>query len=794
MRCIIFTLLLPVFLSLQTFAQKSLKGKVFDAGSNAPLFGATITISGKSATTTDKDGVFFFDCSRSTEITVTYIGYEPHKTIIKNCNDELKIGLVHSSNSLNEIEITATSNLNKSILYQPASITKLSTVELKRGTGLFLDDAINSNVPGVTMQRRSISGGQQLNIRGYGNGVRGTNGLNSNFDMQGAKVYLNNIPITDAEGITVLDDIDFNSIGNIEVTKGPAGTIYGLAIAGVVNLNTIKPEKGKRSIGQDVLAGSYGLQRYTTHLQIGGERSSLLVNYGHQKSDGFVNHTASRKDFINVAADFQPNDKQTVSTYFGYSNSYDQRAGESTLDQYQKLDYSGNPNYIKNNAHSEVISFRAGISHTYAFTNSVSNTTTVFGSGVTNTASSAGGWTDKTPVNYGIRSTLNTRFALNKRFSISGITGIETQRQNAQTIGYAMVADSTNLAGYNRIGATRSNQYTISKTTSLFTEWTLAFPHEFSVTAGIGMSNMNLELNDRFFVATSRLPSKYATSYTGMFSPHLALNKVFSKQFSVYASYSKGYKAPVSSYFYIPTTGAINRGLKPEIGNQYEVGTKGALMNDKLTYQVALFDAIFSDKMMAVAVPLSGSTTTTAYTYIANGGKQDDKGVEVLLKFTALHSDNGVFTTISPFANFTYSDFKYDNYSFQALNATRSAAVVTDYNGKAVAGVSPVTANVGVDFVLNYGFYANIMYMYKDKMPITSDGLYKTTSYSLLNAKAGIRLAVAKHFDFDAYFGANNIAGTQYSYMVFVNQLPDAYIPAPNKVNYFGGINLQYNF
>jgi iron complex outermembrane recepter protein len=34
----------------------------------------------------------------------------------------------------------------------------------------------------------------------------------------------------------------------------------------------------------------------------------------------------------------------------------------------------------------------------------------------------------------------------------------------------------------------------------------------------------------------------------------------------------------------------------------------------------------------------------------------------------------------------------------------------------------------------------------------------------------------------------------QYYMMVFLNQLPDAYIPAPNKINYFGGISLKYRF
>jgi iron complex outermembrane receptor protein len=62
-----------------------------------------------------------------------------------------------------------------------------------------------------------------------------------------------------------------------------------------------------------------------------------------------------------------------------------------------------------------------------------------------------------------------------------------------------------------------------------------------------------------------------------MVSPHFAINKIFKKGFSVYAAYSTGYKAPVSSYFFITTpqigsgtppaayaTGKVNGVLKPE--------------------------------------------------------------------------------------------------------------------------------------------------------------------------------------------------------------------------------------
>ncbi|MBL0308374.1 MAG: TonB-dependent receptor [Bacteroidetes bacterium] len=799
----IYLIGIAMMLAYISFAQSTqLKGKVVDASNNMPLSEATIQISATEGTTSDKEGFFYITCRESMEITVSYLGYEPHKEVVKNCEDELTVYLTTSGKNLNTVEVTATSGTNKSVLYQPSSIAKLSTVEIKRSTGLFMDDAINTNIPGVFMERRTVSAGQQFNIRGYGNGARGTNGVNSNFDGQGYKVYLNGIPITDAEGITLMDDIDFGSIGNVEVVKGPAGSLYGQAIAGVVNLKTIKPEPRKVSIGQDVMLGTYGLQRYTTHLQVGTEKASLLVNYGKQLYSGFMPHTKSNKDFVNAIGEFTPNKRQTVGFYFGYSKSYDERNGELTTLQYDTLDYSGNPRYVKNNAHSNVNSFRAGISHTYNFHKTVSNTTSIFGTGVFSDVSSAGGWTDKSAFNYGFRSSFDTKFDLGKKFGLSGVTGVEAQMQNAQTLGYPMVADSFNLTGYNIIGALRSDQYTVTKTLAAFTEWTLAMPFDISLTAGLGYSAMGIELNDRFYSINNnnpsnpnvvRQPSKYKASYNKMFSPHVALNKVFSKEFSVYASFSRGYKAPVSSYFFIPVTGQVVTGLKPELGTQYELGTKGSTWKKRINYQLAVFYATFADKMTTVAVP-DETNTATSYVYVTNGGQQNNLGLEALIRVTAYESNKGFVQSLTPFANLAYSYFRYGDFKYQQLSADKKSVVEVDYSKNSVAGVPPVTFNAGLDFYTKPGLYANITYSFRDAIFYTSDNANRTSSYHLLNAKIGFQRVFAKHYGIEAYVGANNITSSHYYQMVFLNQLPDAYLPAPRKVNFFGGVNLKYIF
>ncbi|MEI6312006.1 MAG: TonB-dependent receptor [Bacteroidota bacterium] len=801
MKKIIIYLFSLISFSTLIAQSNHISGKVIDAESNTPLSNVTITIAGTKQLATDKEGVFTADCNGdSVLISISYLGYNSYQGKI-SCGSNINIPLTIAADNLNTVEIVATSNPNKVLLYQPVSISKLGETEIKRGAGILMDDAINTNIPGVSMERRTFSAGQQFNIRGYGNGARGTNGINSNFDGQGYKVYLNGIPVTDAEGITLMDDIDFGSIGHVEVVKGPSGTLYGQAIAGVVNLQTKKAEPGKISIGQDVLGGSYGLQRYTTHLSIGKEKSSFMANYGKQKYDGFMPHTRSNKDFVNLFGEFTPNQRQTISVYFGYSNSYDQRNGEITKEAWDSVDYSGNPSYIKNNAHSNVMSFRTGVSHTYKFDEHVSNTTTFFGTGLLSNVSSAGGWTDKSALNYGLRSTFNTRFTLGKGFELSGITGVEIQMQNAQILGYPMITDSFNPTGYNIIGNLRSNLYTVSKSAAAFTEWTIEMPLDFSLTAGFGWSGLGIELNDRFFVASNNnpsnpnaihKPSQYKNSFNNMFSPHIALNKVFSKHVSIYASYSKGFKAPVSSYFYIPLTGQVLTGLKPEIGTQFEIGTKGTLVNERINYQFAVFYAMYANKMTTIAVP-NATNTATSYVYVANAGKQNNLGVEIAVRAIAYQSKNFI-KAITPFANLAYSHFRYGTFKYQQLSADKKSTVEVDFSNKIVAGVPPITVNVGFDITTKPGLYFNMTYSYKDRMYYTSDNKNITGNYNLLNTKIGYSHEFVNHLGLDIFFGVNNITQHQNYAMVFLNQTPDVYLPAPNKANFFGGINLKYIF
>lgn len=792
---------LVAFAALNSLSySQTISGTVVDVNTQIPIENATIKTSNNQEVKTNTKGQYTINCSENLTVSAYVIGYSVQHQIIEKCNGELNFSMLEQFQDLQTVQVIETSVQKNQLLDQPASIVRISEGEINRGTGLFVMYAVNTNTPGVTMQSRTSTGGQQFNIRGYGNGIRGTKGVSSNFNGQGTKVYLNGIPVTNAEGETVMDDIDFGSISNVEILKGPSGTIYGNAIAGVVNLQSRKATTGETSLNQQILVGSDGLLRSTTTFAVGTKKASYLINYGHTGYDGFMPHTATSKNFVNMTGDFTISDKQTITSYIGYSAGYDQRNGEITVEEYDSLNYGGNPSYINNNAHSAAQTFRAGIGHTYEMSPWLSNTTSLFGSNQFLDFSSAGGWGDKSSVSFGVRSTFNTHFEFSDDVQLSGITGVEWQKTSTLSNSYGMSTDSTNLGGYNAITSLKSIADLDNTALNVFSQWTLTLPLEFSLTAGIGYNQMDMTYEDRLWGFSNNFPSSttpksYSATYNDMLSPTIGLTKQFSRNVSVYGSFSSTYKAPMSSYFYIPQTGEVNTGLKPEKGTQIELGTKGSLLNNKLFYTLAVYNTKFTDKMTAITVQ-NPSNTATLYSYIVNGGTVNNNGIEAVIKYEAIKSRDKFVTSLRPFVNATYSSAKYEDYRFEKVgtgSSNQDTTFVADYSGQTVAGIPPLAINAGIDIETKIGLYGNVVFNYRDAVYFTSDGEHLADPYSILSSKIGFRREI-KRFSLDVYAGVTNLTGTQYYNMVFVNQLPDAYIPSNPDANFFGGLSVKYSF
>ena len=149
--------------------------------------------------------------------------------------DEVVVKAYASDRALNEV---------------PAAVALIDAKELNRFNNTSFLPAFNT-VPGVRMEERS-PGSYRLSIRG--------STLRSPFGVRNVKVYWNGLPLTDGGGNTYLNSLDFNSINNAEIIKGPGASLYGAGTGGVVLLSSQLKREPKINFG--FMGGSYGLSRF----------------------------------------------------------------------------------------------------------------------------------------------------------------------------------------------------------------------------------------------------------------------------------------------------------------------------------------------------------------------------------------------------------------------------------------------------------------------------------------------------------------------------------------------------
>src|SRR5688572_16071529 len=185
--------------------------------------------------------------------------------------------LTPSSDTLTIQEVTITAYPAEHALFlSPASAGVLGKEQLLFQQNNSLVAAMNT-IPGVRMEERS-PGSYRLSIRG--------SLLRSPFGIRNVKIYMDDMPLTDAGGNSYLNLADPGAIRGIEVLKGPDGSLFGANSGGVVLLHPFAAgDTSNVSLG--LQGGSYGAlqQRAGWDAQFG--RFSSHIYQAWQQADGY---------------------------------------------------------------------------------------------------------------------------------------------------------------------------------------------------------------------------------------------------------------------------------------------------------------------------------------------------------------------------------------------------------------------------------------------------------------------------------------------------------------------------
>lgn len=659
---------------------------------------------------------------------------------------------------------------------------ELTTTDLSRFDGVGLLEAINT-LPGVFMQTRTPFGGARITLRGY---YPSTSGNSPNSNGLGYQVFLNGIPITDATGTTVLDDVDYSTLGKVEVIKGPNSSRYGSFIGGTVNLMTAQPPVGD-VFSQQILSGTDNMLRTNTTYSHATDGSDFVINYGHQGYNGFRQNDFSGKEYLRVSGDFKATGNQNISTYFSYNRSNDGLAGEiDTSDFYGRRAVS-DANYLANNSHIAVTSYFAGVADRIQISNSLSNQSSVFGSGRVEDQPFAHGLTDVNQVNFGARSAFDWN-GMWGSVPVTGSFGGMIQQSNLTSNGVFI----TPAPPYPERPSDSQN-YAVNG--SLYTEWTFSLPDQWLLGVGASLNTAdfatrNMLKSNQVFDTTSTINK----AFSGVFLPRASLQKSFGNDWSLYATYSTGFAPPLLSQI-ISNNGAVDTSLKPERATQYELGVQGSWFDHRLSSQLTWFDLDNTNKLV--------SQTVSSVTSTINAGEQKNQGFEFTTSWLALNNKDMALSLLRPWISYTYTDAKYVSFFSDANNT----AATVNFSGNQVARVPKTMYSIGLDAATNVGFYFNSTYQYVDKVPVTFDNSTWMKSYSLLDAKVGYKTTFGAHYTLDAFVGGTNLGGSTYYNAIFVGpnfkglaQGPDGgtgdgyILPAPYAAQYYMNLKISYKF
>ncbi len=676
------------------------------------------------------------------------------------------------------------------------STETLGSYEINRNNSAFIEQSLNT-LSGVQVNKRTNLGSQQVIVRGYGNDQKSAN--------WGVKFYLNNVPITSADNTTTLDGIDFSLINNIEVIKGPAGTMFGSGVGGVIRFY-MRPETQKGvTLSQKLVGGSFKLLQTATRVDAVGDNYSVMFNYGHIQSDGYRPRGTSLRNDYSFLGNFKLNSKQNITVYASQNYSFEGTPGQISYEDYYNGYDPGNLAYAKKNSNTKLKSTRASVNHDWQILPNLSNNTSIFYFNLDSEHTSAGSFENETIPNYGLRSVFNLKNNLNENFSNEVELGAELMMSQGLATKYKFTG--TNANNPLEVKPLSSGYYfkTFNQALNYFAVDRITYkPWYLTLIAGVSANNTMYERTD-LLAMQGLIPGynkdfSFDKKFETVFMPHIALQKTYKKQiFNL--SYSEGYNSPTSASSFNDGLQKASDDLQPERAKMWDFSVQGLLANTRFDYQVSLFRINVTNKLSK----LSGSdVNNNPYTYFANTGSQRNQGFEVSLGYV-YNNDKAFIKTIRPFMNLSIYDFRYTN--FRGL--ARDTYGVYDH--KNVVGVPRSKYAIGLDINTQIGLYLNNTFTYLGDVYADFENANRVKGFTQYNAKLGYKKSLGK-FELDIFVAGNNLTSQiNYTYLFIGNSIGDSdkgsnypsttdpmkkadVTPGSKNAYFFGGLNIKYHF
>jgi len=745
-------------------SQHKIQGKIVDSDTNNVLANVMISdLNSKAITTANKLGQFTLNTYGTYRF--SKVGYKD-KTITVNSEAFLIIQLTLKPSELNEVIVSA-NQIPKALKHTVTTLDILSKKDIDRGNDFNISQVLN-RTPGVFVQSGALNT-NRFTIRGIGS--------RNLFGTSNIRAYFKDIPLTDGSGSTTIEDFELGAISRIEILKGGTSSIYGAGLGGTIHLTPQNAYLNETSFNSQLTIGSFGSVKGTINLNYGSEKNSYRAVYSNTHSDGYRDNNTYNRQTFTVNTNHYINDTNDITILASFS------------DLKAFIPSSLNETTFRNNPTAAAFTWgRAqgfedtqrgllGVTWNHQYHEKLKQILSVFGSFRNGYEPRPFNILEENTLAYGISSRLLGNIRLfNKPTDYT--VGFEYFRDRYRSKTFENLFKDfpigTGSVQGERLSDFNEDRYYYN----VFFEANYKLSQKTTFVLGLNFNQTSYDLQDRFPVSENNPNQSGSFDFNSILSPKIGVSHQINDHISLYGSVSQGF-SPLSLEDTLLPNGQINNDLKPEIGWNYEIGTRGILLNKKLRFNLALYRLDIRNLLVARRV------TEDQFIGI-NAGKTQHNGLELGVNY---HLVNTKKIQLDAFLNTTLNDFTFKEFIDEN----------NDFSGNDLTGVPSEVVNAGLDINTTLGIYGNINFQYVGEQPITDDNRLFSDNYSLTNLKVGYKRILGTRWTLNTFFGVDNIFDETYASQILINassfggNAPRYFYPG-NPVNYYGGINVNYKF
>ncbi|SMO44127.1 iron complex outermembrane recepter protein [Saccharicrinis carchari] len=629
----------------------------------------------------------------------------------------------------------------------PGAYAAIPGTALQSGSPYTLQLQLN-RLPGVVMQQGTLST-NRITIRGIGS--------RTPYQTNRIKAYWGEMPLTDGDGATALENIGLNDMGRVEVLKGPASSLYGAGLGGVVLLHPFSKGLDKSTIRINSGVGSFGTHLHHANIKLKNtQKGNFQLVGGAINTDGYRQNSSYQRYNLTFKG------QQTLGrNYFNFLYNFKYLKGgiPSSLDS---LDFKDKPQkaasswynirgYEEDRGHMLCLGFVSPIRNNWV------NSFSFFAKSSSLNELRPFNQLNENRYSYGLRNKLSYSVA-----QLRAEVGIETMIDNNEVAMFGVKQDD--------LGKQLSD-----------TEHRRRYYNIFGLLEYHPLSELVLQAafnyNHTDYASVNRIKTNEETEYAydPVFSPRVGFNYQLSAQIYVFGSLGHGFSTPSVEEAQMPN-GSFNKNIKPEEGMSYEMGTRWAYPEANIYADLTLY-------WMRMKNLLVTERDAIDQFYGKNAGKTAHRGIEATLGLDLIKKVESKHLSLE-FSFFvsknTFIDFVDDG---------------INYKNKHLPGIPGSSTSLQLQGYFN-PFRFNINHAFTGSQYLNDANSKQLNSYHKTDARVSFDFSLNK-IGGSVYLGVYNIFDKPYASMLVVNAKsfgnarPRYYYPGL-PFNAIGGVELSF--